>query len=387
MILAHRIQLLPTPEQDTFFRKACGCSRFSWNWALGEYKKEFDAGGKPRLNELKKRFNSVKETEFPWIYESPKDANQQPFSNLKSAFSRFFKKTAGFPQFKCKGVRDSFYLSNDKFTVYGKSARLPLIGEIKLTEELRFAGKINSGTISREADRWYLSVQVEVGNYAKPLTADGVIGIDLGLKTAVTLSTGEKLEAPLPLKKNLSLLRRRSRQLSHKQKGSKNREKAKVKLSRLHAHISNIRKDWQHKLTTRLCRENQTIVVEDLCIKGMIARWGRKVADIGLYEIRRQLTYKSAIYGTELIVASRWFPSTKLCPKCGLLNSLKLSERTYRCECGYVEDRDVHAAKNLCTLGYRGSQACGEESTGSEESPSETSLGETGISECALVLT
>lgn len=123
VILAHRIQLDPTAEQELAFRKSCGCARFTWNWGLAAYKAQLDAKLKPNVFEIKKQFNKIKEAEFPWIKESPKDANQQPFANLKAALTRFFKKTAIFPKFKRKGEHDSFYIANDKFEVSGGCAR------------------------------------------------------------------------------------------------------------------------------------------------------------------------------------------------------------------------------------------------------------------------
>lgn len=362
MILAHKIRLDPTHAQEVAFRRASGCARFTWNWALAEAEKHYKETGKTvNFSELKKRWNQEKPA---WVLESPKDANQQVFSHLKTAYSRFFKRLARKPTFKSKRTaKDSFYLSNDKFVVAGTKVRLPKIGWVRLTEELRFEGKIMSATVSRTADRWFLSVMVET--QLAPSEGTEVLGIDLGFKTFATLSSGEVIDSPLPLYANLDRLRRRSRQHSRKVKGSANRNKARVKLARLHARITNIRKDFLHKITSELVARTKLLVVEDLSLKGMFKLWGRKASDLGLYEFRRQLSYKCAMRDVGLLVVSRWYPSTKTCSSCGHQQSMSLSDRVFECGgCKAVLDRDYNAALNLHTAGLAGINACGHEGSG-----------------------
>jgi putative transposase len=153
VILAHRIALDPTAEQSIALARACGVARFTWNWALAEWKKQYSEGCNPNASKLKKLWNTIKERAFPWVYESPKDANQQPFANLDKAFRRFFKTKHGHPQFKKRGIHDSFYISNDKIRLSDEAIRISMIGVVKLRENLRFPGKIMAATISREADR------------------------------------------------------------------------------------------------------------------------------------------------------------------------------------------------------------------------------------------
>jgi putative transposase len=373
VILAHRIALDPTVEQSIALSRACGVARFTWNWALRNCERIWNETGKlPKMADLKKTFNATKHELYPWISESPKDANQQPFTFLRKAYSAYFKNIkgarrrtrkgvlAGRPQRHRKGVHDSFYVSNDKFEMDEATVRL--------RESLRLAGKIQAGTVSKEAGRWFLSVQVDVGELKKPRTANGEIGIDLGLKTALVCSNGDTFDAPKPLGKALKQLRRRGRQVSRKVKGSRNRHKAKQRLARTHARIRRIRTDWQHKVTTKLARENQTICLEDLNVKGMLAnhKLARAISDIGWYEIRRQLTYKALLYGGTVQVISRWFPSTKTCSICGRVkDSIALSERVFHCtHCGAEIDRDLNAAMNIRTLGLRETHACGPESSG-----------------------
>ena len=368
MILAHKIALDPTVKQRIAFAKACGVARFTWNWALAEWVKQYKAGKKPSAFALKTQWNKTKKKKFPWVYESPKDANQQPFTNLGNAFHRFFTKTAGHPVFKKKGERDSFYVSNDLFKVKGMVIRLPLVGEVRMTEMLRFDGKIMSATVSRQADRWLVSIAVDVGEARKPRAGNGEIGIDIGLKHALVCSDGQVFDAPKPLKENLKRLQRRSRQHSRKQKGSNNRKKSQRRLARLHARIARIRYDWQHKVTTKIARENQTVCLEDLNVKGMMAnrRRSRATQDVGFAEIRRQCEYKMPLHGGRAIIISRWFPSSKKCSRCGVVkDSIALSERVFRCDrCGFEIDRDLNAARNIRTVGLTGTYACGPEGAG-----------------------
>jgi len=378
MILAHRIRMEPTPKQEVFFRRACGTARFVFNWGLAEWKRQYAAGEKPTANKLKAQFNSLYREQFPWVSEVHRDAHSQPFANLDKAFKGFFKKTTKFPQFKKRGKsRDAFYLANDKFRLDGKTVFLPKLGSVRLTEALRFDGKIMSGNVSRETDKWFLSVQVELPiGHRHPQAAlpklRPVVGVDLGVSALATLSTGDKINGPKPLCKALPKLRMLARQVSRKTKGGKNRAKALAKLAKQHAKVKNIRKDALHKLTTMLCRENQAVCIEDLNVKGMIKNrhLSRALSDQGFGEFRRQLEYKKALFGCDLVVADRWFPSSKTCSECrSKVDTLPLHVREWACQgCGCVHDRDVNAAQNLAQLvntqGYWGINACGQEGSG-----------------------
>jgi putative transposase len=220
-------------------------------------------------------------------------------------------------------------------------------------------------------------------------TANGQVGIDLGIKSELVLSTGEKLQGPKALRKHKTRLRRLSKAVSRKQLGSKNREKAAKRLAKLHKRIRDIRQDWLHKATTKLCQENQLVVCEDLNVAGMLRnrRLARALSDAILGEVTRQLAYKAPMYGTTFVQIDRWYPSSKTCSGCGSVKeSLKLSERTYVCtECGLIEDRDVNAAKNILTVGLT-ELACGQGSSG-HYSDGETTLDEAGTTACALVRT
>ena len=349
---SHRIALEPTDEQRQQFVRAAGCARFAWNWALVEWNRQYKAGDKPTANRLKRQFNTMKRNAFPWLYESPKDANLQPFTYLHEAFQRFFRKLAKRPTLKKKGrCKDSFYVSNDKFRLDGKRVRLPRIGWMKMRESLRFDGKVVGATVSRIANRWFLSVQVETEVFPSPSeTQAAVVGVDLGLKHLAVLSDGRTFDNPKPLRRALRKLRRLNRRLHRKPKGSANRKKAAGGIARLHARIACVRQDVLHKLTTALVRDYRHVVIEDLNVKGMLRnrRLARAVADVGFGELRRQLTYKADVEQTTVIMADRWFPSTKTCSGCGAVKDMPLSQREYVCHvCGMVEDRDLNAARNL----------------------------------------
>lgn len=391
MRLTHKIALCPTPEQEDYFKRACGTARRVWNWALAEWNKQHAAGRKPNAMALKKQFNAIKyrdpqwldENGQPWLRGIHRDAHSQPFAHLAGAWQRFFEdikagKPAHPPRFKKKGrCRDSFYVANDKFRLEGATIHLPKIGPVQMTEALRFEGKILGATVSRTANRWFVAIQVEVSDsqFYRSRTGNGVVGIDLGVKAAATLSTGESVEAPRPLRAALRRLRIRSRRLSRKieaarvvagfapkarlPKGvkppiSNHRKKSAAALARLHARIANIRADFTHKLTTRLCRENQAVVIEDLQVKGMLAndRLARAISDVGLGMFRSQIEYKAKRYGTRLVIADRWYPSSRLCSVCGWKNeALTLKDREWACpNCGTRHDRDLNAALNLQRL-------------------------------------
>lgn len=358
MILSHRIQLNPTEVQKAFFVRCCGTARYTWNWALAEAKKHYETTKTSvSMDALKKRWNAEKPK---WVYEVPKDCNQQPFDDLKKAYTAFFKglkakRKVGHPKFKRKGEHDSFYLSNDKARIVGMHLKVPLLGMVKLTEPLRWStGKIMSYRISRQADRWFVSVAVDVGEYRRPRVGNGIVGVDLGITHLAVTSDGEFIDNPKPLKRSLRRLARLQRVHSRRMKGSARRGKARMAVAKLYRKISNIRKDTLHKITTRLCRENQAVAIEDLSVANMMKNrsLARAISDVGWGEFRRQLEYKSVIYGTRVFVADRFYPSSKTCSNCGSIeDSLPLSVREWLCfTCGTLHDRDLNAAKNLRAL-------------------------------------
>jgi putative transposase len=354
MLRGHKIEMRVNNKQATYFSKACGVARVAYNWGLSEWKRQHEAGEKPTDAALRRQLNSIKHEKFPWMLEVSKNAPQMAIMQLGDAFKRFFAKQADYPTFRRKWVDDRFSLTNDQFKVNGSSIRIPHLGWVRMREPLRYVGKILSATISRCANKWFVSITVEMEKPVTVLTANEnqvAVGVDLGIHHFATLSTGEKIAGPKPHKALNNRLKRLSKSLSRKQKGSANRKKAKVKLAKLHDRIRNIRRDAQHKLTTDLVRRFSIIGIEDLNVKGMMKnhKLSRSIADMGFYEFRRQLTYKAEAAGKRLVVADRWFASTKLCSDCDQKNEqLSLSDREWECQnCHTVHDRDVNSGKNL----------------------------------------
>jgi len=390
--LTHKIRLDPTYKQEKYFRQACGVARFTWNWGLSEWKRQFACGGKPSGLKLKKQFNAIKPVEFPWTYDVTKYASQQPFIFLQSAFRRFFSKQACYPKFKKKGVHDSFYIGNDHFRLAGKKIRIPRLGWVRMREALRFTGRVVSATVSRIADMWFVSLNVELSQPPLPCESQAGVGVDLGIRKLATLFDGKgvtEVEGPKPLGNLIKKLRRLQRQLSRRENGSRNRWKARIKVARLHYRIACIRQDGLHKLTTFLTANYRTIAIEDLNVKGMMGnrRLARSIADMGFHEFRRQLEYKAKMRGNHIEPASRWFPSSRRCSWCCMVNdSLTLGDRVFACShCGRTMDRDLNAAINLLslsTVSSTGFEACGEEGSGSGATLSETGLCEAGTEPC-----
>lgn len=377
MILAHKIALDPNNAQATYFARACGVARFAYNWALAEWKKQYEAAKvdsalpKPSQMSLRRQLNAIKREQFPWMLEVTKNAPQMAIIQLGEAFKNFFAGRAKYPKFRKKGVHDRFTLTNDQFSVEGSRIRIPALGWVRMREPLRFEGKITSATVSRVADRWFVSIAVDTQDTSHLAQAEnqGAVGVDLGVSALATLSTGETITGPKPHKALLNRLRRLSRSLSRKQKGSSNRAKAKAKLARLHARIATIRSDALHKLTTDLTRRFHTIGIEDLNVRGMMANrhLARSIADMSFFEFRRQLEYKAERRGGMVVVADRWFPSSKTCSACGSVQQdMPLSVRQWICpDCDASHDRDLNAARNLATYAVSSTvSACGEEGSG-----------------------
>lgn len=369
MMRSHKIRLKTTLRQQRYFRQACGIARFTWNWALGTWQERYKQGHKVTGFELKKEFNALKKSDFPWIYEVTKYASQQPFIHVQKAFVAFFNKQSAYPKFKKKGVHDSFYIGGDQIKMEGKKVKIPLLGWVKLRESLRFDGKIQGATVSQTAGKWFISFNVETDQRPTPCESQAKVGVDLGVKALATLSTGEKIEGSKPLKKYLLKLKRLQRSLAKKTLGSKNREKAKKAVANHHFKISCIRNDSLHKLTTRLTSDYQYIGIEDLDVSRMLRRssFARAISDMGFFEFKRQLLYKAELRGNIVTQAEKWYPSSKTCSSCGnVKEELSLSERVYSCHyCGNKMDRDLNAAlcleKLISTESSSGIYACGQD--------------------------
>jgi putative transposase len=393
MIRAYLFALDPTEAQAEQFRSHCGAQRVAYNcclarvranWAQRAAEATYGLSGDqltPWIGtsaySLRKLWNAAKEQVAPWWRENSKDAYASGCANLAAALGNRKAGRTRMPRFKskrrarpsCRFTTGSFGLGRDR-----RHIQLPVIGVVRTHESTRkLARKIDAGTarirsatLSYQRGRWHVSFSVELPDPAPPTpparSGGRVVGVDLGITSLAVLSTGQTVPNPRHLDRAQKALRRAQRACSRRrgpdrrtrQEPSQRWRTARARADRIHTRVANLRRDAIHKLTTRLVRDVDTIVVEDLAVANMVRnrRLARRIADASWGEIRRQLTYKTQQTGAELIVADRWFASSKTCSGCGTAKAkLALSERTYMCmECGIVLDRDHNAAINLAAL-------------------------------------
>lgn len=358
---AYLLKLRLNNKQQAYFRECAGAARFVYNWALADrieaYKRD-----KTSVNkfEQKKRFNALKKDTFPWLSEYPYKLVAQAFYDLDDAYRNFFRRVKkgadekGFPKFRNKYQVARFCFGDSGFRVEEARIRLPRVGWVTLEEKnyLPVNAKINRVTATEHADGWYISVQVEMPDI-EPVALEGVIGIDLGIKSLATLSDGRTFDNPRTLNAYEKKVATLNRELSRRKLGSKNRKKTKAKLAKLHARIKNVRRHTLHNISAHAVYEAKPkkIVLENLNVQGMMAnhKLAKSLSDASMGELGRQIEYKAEWTGIEVVYADRWFPSSKTCSQCGSVKpAMSLRERTFVCECcGAVLDRDHNAALNL----------------------------------------
>jgi putative transposase len=358
MKLRYRYRFYPTTEQQTNLAKAFGCARVVWNDALALCQKSEKL---PKNSELQKICitQAKKSEERTWLSEVSNILLQQSVADLGVAFSNFFNSLKGkrkgpkvrSPKFKRKQGRQSIRLTRGGFSIKDQKVYLAKIGEVKVHWSRELPCEPSSVTVIKDAaNRYFLSFIVEKDLALLP-TVGSSIGIDLGITTFATLSTGEKIDAPKPLKKNLKKLARLQKALSRCQKGSNRRKVAKLKVAKIHARIADIRNDFLHKLSSRLIFENQEISLEDLNVSGMMKnrKLSKAISDLGWRTFRTMLEAKALMYGREVNVISRWEPTSQTCSDCGFKGGRKeLNVREWQClNCGAFHDRDINAAINI----------------------------------------
>jgi putative transposase len=389
---AYRFALKPTPAQERALRSHAGAARFAWNWGLAKCKDRYEAEGNwYSAIDLHKLWNAEKKADpaLAWWGENSKCAYQEAFRDLDRALRDFIKsnkglrkgRRLGFPKFKRRGkCRDAFRFGTGAIRCAGRTVTLPRIGTLCTHEPTRKLGRrlengtarILSATVTRTAQRWFVSFTIEVDRVMpkRPAAPGSAVGVDLGVKTLLTgvddAGAVVTVNGPKALGSSLRKLRRASRAHSRNNVGGANRRKHADRLARIHARVTNVRADALHKATTDLAARYETIVAEDLNVTGMLAnrRLARAVSDQGFGQARRMLGYKTTWNGGRFVVADRWYPSSKTCSACGWRKpSLTLAERTFTCEvCGLVLDRDENAARNLRDLAASGAEslnACG----------------------------
>ena len=345
--------------------KTFGCVRYVYNWAL---KVRTDAwlNERQRVSYAKtsSMLTQLKRTpECSWLNQVSSVATQQSLRHLQDAFVNFWEKRAAYPSFKKSKDRQSAEFTKSAFIWNGNTCSIYKLGKLKIRWSRRFSSSPSTVTVSRDsADRYFVTFRVDDPLPALPASQE-TVGIDLGLRSFIATSKGEKVVFSRPMRRRIARLKRAQKELSRKQQGSKNKEKARLRLAKIHARIKDSRQDFLHKLSTRLIRENQTIAVEDLNVRGMMANHSLAgaIGDSGWSEFVRQLGYKCAWYGRTLVKIDRFYPSSKRCSACGfVMESIPLDVRSWECpKCGATHDRDVNAARNILAAGLA-VIACGD---------------------------
>jgi len=355
MLKAYKYRIYPDAEQMQFFAKCFGCVRFVYNRMLSDRIEHYNLTGKS-LNNTPAQYKS----EFTWLKEVDSLALANAQMNLNTAYRNFFRdKSNGFPKFKSKKNNNfSYTTNNQKGTVYVENGyiKLPkLKSPVKIRQHRSFEGVIKSCTISKApSGKYHISILVETEIQKLP-ASDMRVGIDVGIKDFAVLSNGESYKNPKHLRKSEKRLAKLQRDLSRKQIGSSNRNKARIKVAKLHEKIANQRMDFLHKKSTEIIRKNQAIVIEDLKVKNLMKNHNlaKSIAEVSWSRFREMLDYKSRWYGRELIIAPPDYPSSQLCSDCGNRSSQTkdLACRVYICpECGLEIDRDYNASLNLLKL-------------------------------------
>ena len=364
---AFKYRFYPTDAQAAELSRTFGCVRKVYNLALAARTEAWVRQERVNYNATSAMLTAWKKTEeLAFLSDVSSVPLQQCLRHLQTAFTNFFAKRAKYPRFKSRKksrksaeyTTSGFRFRDGKLTLAKMSGPLDIVWSRPLPE----GASPSTVTVSQDsAGRWFVSMLCDDPSVKPLLAGDNAVGIDVGLDHLLTLSTGEKITNPRHERKDRARLARAQRNLAKKAKGSANRAKARLKVARVHARIADRRRDLLHQLTTRLVRENQTLVIEDLTVRNMVKNHSlaRAISDAAWHEFRSLLEYKAAWYGREVVVVDRFFPSSRLCSACGTLQEkMPLNVRTWTCDCGTAHDRDVNAAKNLLAAG-RAVAACG----------------------------
>jgi putative transposase len=365
---AYKYRFYPTDGQKRMLARTFGCTRFVYNWALRlRTDAYFKQGEKLRAHDLSARLTTLKQQpDYAWLGEVSSVPPQQALRHLDKAFKNFFAGRAGYPVFKKRNGEQAAEYTASAFTWDGEALTLAKMDgplDIRWSRSLPKGCKPTTITVTRDtANRYFVSILVE--EEIKPLpVVNKMVGLDLGLTSMVVLSTGETIGNPRYFAKDEQRLVKAQRRLAKKKMGSRNRAKARQDVARIHTRIADRRRDYQHKLSTRLIRENQVVCVESLAVKNMVKNHSlaKSISDVGWGEFVRQLDYKARWYGRTFVRIDRWYPSSKTCSSCQyVLEALSLDCRCWTCPiCGTLHDRDHNAAKNVLAAGLAVS-ACGE---------------------------
>jgi len=358
---AHKILLDVSPETEHLFVSWCGAARWSYNYGLARKKETFEETGEsPGSYALMKEVVALKKTdEYTWLNDVPKSVPRMALLQLETAYANFFRRVRssdakpGFPRFKSKKrSKLSFHLEPDTVAINRNRARIPKVGWIRMHQAIRFEGKlVGTVCISCAAGRWYASFSVET-EAANPIEKQErvAVGVDVGIKHLAVLSDGKTFDNPKSFYRLEKLLARAQRQMARKRKGSKHWQRARLRVQRIHKRIADLRANATHHVTAYVAAHYDGAAIEDLNVRGMShnRHLAKAVLDANFTELHRQLIYKMTWAGGEIRQVDRFFPSSRLCGACGLVNSeLTLADREWTCECGTHHDRDQNAANNL----------------------------------------
>ena len=360
MLLAHKIELRPTQQQADYLDRACGSRRHAFNQLLAHFNQDGVKWSKKVANEKYKELR----LEFPWYAEVSQRVTRNTVDDLHNAFSHFFRRVkngekAGYPKFKKRGLHDSFSLrEKPKFDVDGRTLRIEkLKTRIKMRQELRFTGTPCQVTISKRAGKYFASILVDTQDYDTKHPDQESVGVDFGIKDLATCSDGQIFAANQKLKHSLKRLAKKQRALSRKTKGSNRYAKARQAVAKLHYRISNQRLAVLHEVSNYLTAKFKLITIENLNVKGMVKnrKLARAISDAGFGMLREFIEYKAYLRGCQVVIADRFFPSSRKCSvlDCDYINdNLTLSDREWQCpDCKTTHDRDRNASWNLDNFG------------------------------------
>lgn len=356
MIKTYEVQLTPTDDQIVLFKQHAGSVRWLWNQLLNHNVTKYETEKKFDFRfEMQRMLPGLKK-EYPWLANTNSQSLQEQCINLNNSLQRVIKKTGGFPRFKSKHTSVDSFVVPQHFNICNRSIKLPKIGRVHYNKQRPIEGKAKRLVVKCVNDKWFCYITCELPDVPirNSFIDQEVIGIDVGIKDFAVLSSGTKYSNPKHLQKSEKLLKRNSRQLSNKVKGSANRLKARKCLSKLHRHVANQRKDFQWKLVDSITKNYQVVAMEDLNISGMVKnrKLSKSISSAGWGLFKTKLQHKLAQTGGFVFDIDRFAPSTKMCSSCGTLNTdLTLKDREWNCSCGVHHDRDINAAVNIRNFG------------------------------------